>query len=52
MRNKIARAGRLADRAPIPLETESGKTTFTMRRMRHPMATVVVVEFKGDKVQK
>ncbi len=53
MRNKILRAYRLADKAPIALKAESGKTTFSLERpMLDPMATVVVVEFEGDKVQK
>jgi alpha-L-fucosidase len=53
MRNRITRAYRLADRAPIALKTENGRTTFNMERpMLDPMATVVVVEFEGDKVQK
>jgi alpha-L-fucosidase len=53
MRNKLLRAYRLADKAPIALKTDNGRTTFTMERpMLDPMATVVVVEFEGDKVQK
>ena len=53
MKNKITRAYRLADKAPIALKTDTGKTTFNMERpMLDPMATVVVVEFEGDKVHK
>jgi alpha-L-fucosidase len=53
MKNKIMRAYRLADHAPIDLKMENGKTTFNMERpMLDPMATVVVVEFEGDRVQK
>jgi alpha-L-fucosidase len=53
MKNKITRAYRLADKAPIALKTDNGKTTFDMPRpMLDPMATVVVVEFEGDKVQR
>jgi alpha-L-fucosidase len=53
MKNKITRAYRLADKAPIDLKTENGKTTFNMERpMLDPMATVVVVEFEGERVQK
>ena len=49
MKNKLLRAYRLADKAPIALKTENGKTTFNMERpMLDPMATVVVVEFEGD----
>jgi len=50
-RNQLLRAYRLADKAPIPLKTENGKTSFDMPRpMLDPMATVVVVEFAGDKI--
>jgi alpha-L-fucosidase len=53
MKNKMTRAYRLADKAPIALTTENGKTTFTLERpMLDPMATVVVVEFEGAAVQK
>ena len=53
MKNRITRVYRLADHAPIELKTENGKTTFNMERpMLDPMATVVVVEFEGDRVQK
>jgi alpha-L-fucosidase len=51
--NRITRAYRLADHAPIELKTENGKTTFNMERpMLDPMATVVVVEFEGTTVQR
>ena len=47
LKNRVTRAYRLADRAPIELKTENGKTTFNMDRpMLDPMATVVVVEFE------
>ena len=50
MKNRIMRAYRLADRAPVELKAENGKTTFNMERpMLDPMATVVVVEFEGDR---
>ena len=53
MKNKLLRAYRLADKAPIPLKTENGKTTFDMPRpMLDPMATVVVVEYEGTQVEK
>jgi alpha-L-fucosidase len=53
MRNRITRLYRLADRAPIELTTANGRTAFTLERpMLDPMATVVVVEFEGDRVQK
>jgi alpha-L-fucosidase len=51
MKNKITRAYRLADRAPIEINTEGTKITVNMERpMLDPMATVVVVEFEGEKV--
>jgi alpha-L-fucosidase len=53
MKNRSLRAYRLADHAPIDLKVENGKTTFNMERpMLDPMATVVVVEFEGDRVQR
>jgi alpha-L-fucosidase len=53
MRNAVVRAYRLADKAPVALKTENGRTSFTLERpMLDPMATVVVVEFQGEKVEK
>src|SRR5258706_3668497 len=53
IKNKLLRAYRLADKAPIELKTENGRTIFNMPRpMLDPMATVLVVEFEGDTVQK
>jgi len=53
MKNRLTRAYQLADRAPIELKAEAGKTTFTIARpMLDPMATVVVVEFEGTAVQR
>jgi alpha-L-fucosidase len=53
IKNRITRAYRLADRAPVELKTESGKTTFTLERpMLDPMATVVVVEYDGQKIER
>lgn len=53
MKNKLLRAYRLADKAPIALKTENGRTTFDMSRpMLDPMATVVVVEYEGTRVEK
>jgi alpha-L-fucosidase len=51
MKNAIRKAYRLADGAPLELKSENGRTSFNMERpMIDPMATVVVVEFDGDKV--
>jgi len=53
MKNKLLRAYRLADHAPVDLKTENGRTTFSLERpILDPMATVVVVEFEGPKVEK
>jgi alpha-L-fucosidase len=53
LKNKLTRAYRLADRAPVELKVENGKTTFSLERpMLDPMATVVVVEYEGQKVER
>jgi alpha-L-fucosidase len=53
IKNKLLRAYRLADTAPIELKTVNGKATFNMERpMLDPMATVVVVEYEGQKIEK
>ena len=53
MKNRPTRAYRLANRAPVDLKTENGKTTFTLERpILDPMATVVVVEFEGRKIER
>ena len=53
IKNALLRAYRLADKAPIELKTVNGRTTFTMERpMLDPMATVVVVEFEGQAIEK
>jgi alpha-L-fucosidase len=53
MKNKLVRAYRLADKAPIALKVENGKTTFTMPSpMLDPMATVIVVEYEGARIEK
>jgi alpha-L-fucosidase len=52
MNNAVKRAYRLADRAPVATKTENGRTTLDMPRpIFDPMATVVVVEFEGNKVE-
>jgi alpha-L-fucosidase len=51
MRNKLLRAYQLADKKPLELTTKDGKTSFNLPRpMWDSMATVVVVEFEGDKI--
>jgi alpha-L-fucosidase len=54
MKNKLLRAYRLADKAPMELKVEkNGRTSFALERpMLDPMATVVVVEFEGTKIDK
>ena len=53
MKNAIRKAYRLADGAPLELKSENGRTSFNMERpMIDPMATVVVVEFEGERVQR
>ena len=53
MKNRALRAYRLADKAPVELKTDAGRTTFLLERpMLDPMATVVVVEFEGQKIER
>jgi len=50
MKNTIRRAYRLADKAPVEMKTENGRTFLNLERpIFDPMATVVVVEFAGDR---
>jgi alpha-L-fucosidase len=52
MKNTATRAYRLADNAPVEMKTENGRTVLTIDRpILDPMATVVVVEFDGTKVE-
>jgi alpha-L-fucosidase len=51
--NRMTKAYLLADHTPIELKQNGGKTTFDMPRpMLDPMATVVVVEFEGTRVDR
>jgi alpha-L-fucosidase len=53
MKNAVKRAYRLADREPVEVKVEGGKTSLQISRpMIDPMATVVVVEIEGDAVEK
>ena len=53
MKNTVTRAYRLADKAPVDLKTENGRAVLTLDRpIFDPMATVVVVEFEGAKVER
>jgi alpha-L-fucosidase len=51
MKNTISHAYRLADKAPVEMKKENGRTYLNLERpIFDPMATVVVVEFDGGKV--
>jgi alpha-L-fucosidase len=51
MQNKVTRAYRLMDQAPVTVKTENGHFTLTLDGpIPDPMATVVVVEFEGEKI--
>jgi alpha-L-fucosidase len=53
MKNRITKAYRLADKAPVETKTENGRTYLTLERpIFDPMATVVVVEFDGPRVER
>jgi hypothetical protein len=49
----MTNAYRLADKAPVAMTTENGRTYLNLERpIFDPMATVVVVEFEGSRVQR
>jgi alpha-L-fucosidase len=51
IQNRVTRAYRLMDNAPVPVRSENGHTTLTIEGpLPDPMATVVVVEFGGGKI--
>jgi alpha-L-fucosidase len=51
MQNKVTRAYRLMDQVPVTAMTENGHTTLTLDGpIPDPMATVVVVEFEGERI--
>jgi alpha-L-fucosidase len=53
MKNAVKRAYRLDGGVPLELKTDGGVTTFTLDRpIWDPMATVVVVEYEGTRVEK
>jgi len=53
MKNRITKAYRLADKAPVDMKTENGRTYLTLERpIFDPMATVIVVEFDGTHVER
>jgi alpha-L-fucosidase len=53
MKNVVKRAYRLADHALVQVKTENGRALLEIERpIPDPMATVVVVEFDGERVQR
>ena len=53
MKNAVKRAYRLADAAPVEVKVENGRPQLVIARPIHdPMATVVVVEIEGEKVER
>jgi len=52
MKNDVKRAYRLADGAPVELKKENGKAFLVIERpILDPMATVVVVEVAGNRIE-
>jgi len=52
-KNKPLKAYLLANGAPVELKSEAGRVSFTLQRpMLDPMATVVVVEYEGERVSR
>jgi alpha-L-fucosidase len=53
MKNKVTRVYRLADKKPVEMKMENGRTVLNIERpILDPMATVVVVEFEGRVVER
>ena len=53
MKNAVRRAYRLADGAPVEVKVEAGLRTLAIERpLIDPMATVVVVEIEGNRVER
>jgi len=53
MRNTPKRAYRLADKAPVEMKTENGRTVLNIERpILDPMATVIVVEVDGSRIER
>jgi len=53
MKNAVQRAYRLAGREPVEVKVENGRPQLVIARPMHdPMATTVVVEIEGDKVER
>ena len=53
IRNTVKRAYRLADKAPVEMRMENGRAVLHIERpIFDPMATVVVIEYEGEKVER
>ncbi len=53
MKNAVKRAYQLADGRPVEVKAEAGRTLLQVARpIVDPMATVVVVEIEGDRVER
>jgi alpha-L-fucosidase len=53
MKNTVKRAYQLADGAPVKTTSQDGRAFLNVDRpILDPMATVIVVEFEGDRVQR
>jgi alpha-L-fucosidase len=53
MKNTVTRAYRLADNVPVEITHENGRTLLNIERpILDPMATVIVIEFSGTKIEK
>jgi len=52
IRNTVKRAYRLADNAPVEMKVDNGRAVLNIARpIFDPMATVIVVEYEGEKVE-
>jgi len=53
LKNAVKRAYRLADKEPVEVKVENGRPQLVIPRpIQDPMATAVVVEIEGDKVER
>ena len=53
MKTAVKRAYQLADGQPVEVKVEAGQTLITIARpMVDPMATVIVLELEGDRVER
>jgi hypothetical protein len=53
MKTGVKRAFQLADGRPVEVKTEGGRTLLSVARpIVDPMATVIVVELDGERVER